>query len=83
MNNGNQSQYDKLEKLLTKARLPEPSPELKERVTAEAKRIWKQASWNYRGGFPLGVCPPPQGPLCWLSGWTFAPVATPCPIVSR
>lgn len=83
MNNANQSQYDKLEKLLTKARLPEPSPELKEQVTAEATRIWKQASSRHRGGFLLGICPPLQGQLCWLSGLPFAPVATPCPIVGR
>jgi hypothetical protein len=83
MNNANQPQYDDLEKLLTKARLPEPSPELRQRVTAEATRIWKQDSWSYRGGFLLGVCPPQQGPLCWLSGSPFAPVATACPIVGR
>lgn len=80
MNKADQSQYDKLERLLTKARLPEPSPELKERVTAGATRTWKQTSSSYRGGFLLSVCPPQQGPLCWLSGLPFAPVATACPI---
>jgi len=90
MNNENQTQYDKLEKLLSEARLPEPSPELKERVTAEATRIWKQSSKSHRGGFrrkaccaPLSICPPNQGLLCWLSGSPFAPVATACPIVGR
>jgi len=83
MNKANQPQYDKLEKLLAEARLPEPSPELKERVTAEAARIWKQSSQRHRGGFLLGVCPPQPGPLCWLSGSPFAPVAAPCPIVGR
>jgi hypothetical protein len=83
MKNANQPQYDKLEKLLTKARLPEPSPELKERVTAEATRILKQSSQSHRGAFLLGLCPPPQGPLCWLPGLPFAPVATACPIVGR
>ncbi|MHC4463508.1 MAG: hypothetical protein ACYS6W_12670 [Planctomycetota bacterium] len=83
MNNANQPQYDDLEKLLSEARLPEPSPELKERVTAETTRIWKQSSQSHRGGFLLGICPPQQGPLCWLSGSPFAPVATACPIVGR
>ena len=44
MNNGKKSQNEQLEKLLTKARLHEPSPELKERVTAESIRAWKQTS---------------------------------------
>ena len=83
MNNANQPQYDKLEKLLTQARLPEPSPELKERATTEAARIWKQASWPYRVGFPFGLCPPQLGQMGWLSGSPFAPVATACPIVGR
>jgi hypothetical protein len=83
MKNANQPQFDKLEKLLTKARLPEPSPELKDRVTAETTRIWKQSSGPYRGGFLLGLCPPQQGPLGWLSGSPFAPVATACPIIGR
>jgi hypothetical protein len=83
MKNANQPQYDDLEKLLTKARLPEPSPELKDRVTAETTRIWKQSSGPYRGGFPLSICPPNQGPLCWLPGSPFAPVAAACPIAGR
>ncbi|MCK4792201.1 MAG: hypothetical protein KAV87_51200 [Desulfobacteraceae bacterium] len=83
MNNANLPQYDELEKLLAEARLPEPSPELKEQVIAEATRILKQASRPYRGGFLLGLCPPQQGPLGWLSGSPFAPVATACPIVGR
>ncbi|MHC4424613.1 MAG: hypothetical protein ACYSYV_00805 [Planctomycetota bacterium] len=83
MNNANPPQYDKLEKLLTKAHLPEPSPELKERVTAEAAGIWKQSSQSHRGGFLFGICAPHQGPLGWLSGLPFAPVATACPITGR
>lgn len=83
MNNENQPQYDKLEKLLTQAHLPEPSPGLKERVTAEATGVWKQTSSRHRGGFLLGIYPPPQGPLGWLSGSPFAPVATACPVVGR
>lgn len=90
MNNANQPQYEKLEKLLTKARLTEPSPELKERVAAEATRIWKQPSKSHRGRFRRKVCyalpgvfAPGQGPLCWLPGLPFAPVAAACPVVSR
>jgi hypothetical protein len=33
-----------IENILRKAHLPEPSPGLKERVTAEAKKAWKQTS---------------------------------------
>ena len=44
MNDGKESQNEKLEKLLRKARLPEPLPELKDRITAEATRVWRQAS---------------------------------------
>jgi hypothetical protein len=83
MKNVNQPQYDKLEKLLSEARLPEPSPEFKDRVTAEATRAWKQASSGHRDGFPLAVCPPLQGALCWLSGSPFVPMAAACPIVGR
>jgi hypothetical protein len=43
MNNGKESQNERIEKLLGKARLPEPSPILKERITTEAKKIWNQA----------------------------------------
>jgi len=42
MNDGKESQNEKLEKLLSKARLPEPATELKERITAAAKRAWNQ-----------------------------------------
>jgi hypothetical protein len=83
MNKANQPQYDDLEKLLTKACLPEPSPELRERVTTEAAGIWKQSSQRHSGQFVLAVCPPQLGPLGWLSGSPFAPVATACPIVGR
>ena len=35
---------DKLEHLLRKAHIPEPSPLLKERITTEARKEWKQTS---------------------------------------
>lgn len=41
--NGKDARNERLEKLLGKARLPEPSPLLKERITAEAKKTWNQA----------------------------------------
>jgi hypothetical protein len=75
MNDEDRLQYDKLEKLLTKAQLPEPSLELEERVTAEATKVCEQDAQSC-GGFLFGVCPPQQGPLCWSSGLPFAPVAT-------
>jgi len=42
MNDRKESQNEKLEKLLSKARLPEPATELKERITAEAAKAWYQ-----------------------------------------
>jgi hypothetical protein len=41
--NEKNTQNEQLESILRKAHLPEPSPELKERITAEAKRAWNQA----------------------------------------
>ena len=35
---------DKIEHLLRKAHIPEPSPMLKERITTEAKKVWNQTS---------------------------------------
>jgi hypothetical protein len=53
MNTGKESQNEKLEKLLTKARLHEPSPELRERITTEATRVWKQTSVEVSWRIPL------------------------------
>ncbi|MFC1636582.1 hypothetical protein ACFL5Z_17255 [Planctomycetota bacterium] len=53
MNNGRELQNEKLEKLFTKARLPELSPELKERVTTEATRVWKQTSVELSWKIPV------------------------------
>jgi len=44
MNDAKESQNGKLEKLLRKARLPESSPEVKDRITAEAIRVWNHTS---------------------------------------
>lgn len=44
MTNEKDIQNEKLESLLRKACLPEPSSELKERITTEAIRVWKQTS---------------------------------------
>jgi hypothetical protein len=44
MNDGKETHNERLEKFLKKARLSEPSPELKDRITAEATRVWRQAS---------------------------------------
>ena len=42
MIDGKESQNEKLEKLLSKAHLPEPATELKYRITAEAAKAWNQ-----------------------------------------
>jgi|GEM_PF-1418967 len=44
MTNGKDRRNEPIENLLRKVRLPEPSIELKERITAEATRVWKQTS---------------------------------------
>ena len=44
MNDAKESQNGKLEKLLRKARLPESSPEVQDRITAEAIRVWNHTS---------------------------------------
>jgi hypothetical protein len=41
--NAKDAQNERLEELLRKAHLPEPSPQLQERITAAAKRAWDQA----------------------------------------
>ena len=43
MNDAKETQNEQLEKLLSKARLPEPSPVVKERITAESKKAWNRA----------------------------------------
>jgi len=43
MNNKN-TQNEQLESILRRAHVPEPSPELKEQITAEAKKAWNQTS---------------------------------------
>ncbi|OHB79701.1 MAG: hypothetical protein A2Z25_03110 [Planctomycetes bacterium RBG_16_55_9] len=53
MNTGKDTQDGRLEKLLRKASLPEPSPELKKRVTAEATRVWKQTSMELSWWIPV------------------------------
>jgi hypothetical protein len=41
--NDKDTRNKRLEELLRKARLPEPSPQLQERITAAAKRAWNQS----------------------------------------
>ena len=40
--NDNDTQNKQLESILKKAHIPEPSPELKKRITAEAAKVWNQ-----------------------------------------
>jgi len=42
-----------IEELLLKARLSEPSSELKERITAEAAKVWRQASLELPWQIPV------------------------------
>jgi hypothetical protein len=42
-----------LENLLTRAHVPEPSPELKQRITAEARKAWSQTSADIPWQIPL------------------------------
>jgi hypothetical protein len=44
MSKENDTSDEHLEGLLRKARLPEPSPQLKDRITADAKKAWTQAA---------------------------------------
>jgi len=44
---------DKLEHLLRRAHIPEPSPLLKERITTEARKAWKQTSVEMPWQIPL------------------------------
>jgi predicted YcjX-like family ATPase len=42
--NEKDTQNEQLESILKRAHLPEPSPELKEQITAEAAKVWNQTS---------------------------------------
>jgi hypothetical protein len=43
------SDNERIENLLRKVHLPEPSPQLKARITAEAKKLWHQSSGELPG----------------------------------
>lgn len=47
------SENERLENLLRMAHLSEPSPQLRERITAEAKRVWNQAALELPWRIPL------------------------------
>jgi hypothetical protein len=53
MNNGNDEQNDRLEGLLRKSHLPEPSPLLERRITAEATRLWRETSAELSWRIPI------------------------------
>lgn len=53
MNNENDAKNKRLEALMRKAYLPEPSPQLKERITAEAKKAWTQAASDVPWQIPI------------------------------
>ncbi len=44
---------DKIEHLLRKAHIPEPSPLLKERITTEARKAWNQTSLEMPWQIPI------------------------------
>jgi len=44
---------DKIEHLLRRAHIPEPSPLLKERITTEARKVWNQTSLELPWQIPL------------------------------
>jgi hypothetical protein len=44
---------DKIEHLLKRAHIPEPSPLLKERITTEAKKVWNQTSAEIPWQIPI------------------------------
>jgi len=44
---------DKIEHLLKRAHIPEPSPLLKERITAEARKAWNQTSLEMPWQIPI------------------------------
>lgn len=47
------SEHDRIERLLKQARLPEPSPQLHDRVTAAAKQAWDQEPAEVPWQIPL------------------------------
>jgi len=49
----NSIENEQLEDFLRKARLPEASPELKQRITAEARKAWKQTTGEVSWLIPL------------------------------
>jgi hypothetical protein len=53
MTNGKERQNERIESLLRKASLPEPSSELRERITSEATRIWNQTSLEIPWRIPV------------------------------
>ncbi|UCC99115.1 MAG: hypothetical protein JSW66_04350 [Phycisphaerales bacterium] len=53
MSTENHAENEQLEHLLRKARLPDPSPRLKERVTAEARKAWNQAAPDVPWQIPI------------------------------
>ena len=44
---------EQIESLLTKAHMTEPSPQLKQRITAEARKVWDQTSADSPWQIPL------------------------------
>ena len=53
MTDGKDRQNESIESLLKKAHLPEPSTELKERITAKATRIWNQTLQDVPWQIPI------------------------------
>ena len=51
--NEKDTENDQLEHLLRKAYLPEPSPQLKERITTEARKAWNQTSLELPWQIPV------------------------------
>ena len=49
----NEKENDKLEYILKKAHIPEPTPILKERITTEAKKAWNQSSQEIPWQIPV------------------------------
>lgn len=70
MNNANESQNDKLEMFLKKARLSEPSSELKGRIITEVTRVWNQTSVELSWRIPfmrLAASAAAAGLMIWLA----------------
>ena len=51
--NDKDMQNEQLESILRRAHVPEPSPELKERITAEAAKAWNQTSLELPWQIPV------------------------------